>query len=950
MGDDGHGRFVGRDGELAAAAEALAAARAGQPRILVVEGDAGIGKTALLHRCTRMAPDAAVVWASGDPAESGLDGGLVRQLLAAGPGAAERAGLEAGGQDGLSLGAALLAAIGAWEEQAPLVILVVDDLHWADRTSAQALLFGLRRLRSDPVLVLLAARPGRLDQLGGSWTRLLADGDQVRHLRLAGLSPAEVVTLAAANRWDLTAESGARLTEHTAGNPLYLLALLTELPADAFTGDAAHLPAPATYAAAVLSRLGRLPAPARDLVRAAAVLGTRAPARVASAMAGLPDGTSAADAAVRARLLDFPPGRARDELCFTHPLVRAAVYEDLAPGDRRWLHLAAAGLVPAPAAFAHRVAAAAGGFDGALAAELIEAAMASQVTGAPRQAAQYLAWAAKVDSDQSRGEQSLFGAVRLLIWTGDVQAAFEHAEAVEARPPSPDRRYVQAILAVAQGWLEHAAAELRSLAGAITPAGQPALFGHTTAALAMVYASLGDDEASLNWAEQARAVAGHVPDADALARQALAWSYAKTGRIGRSLGLLAGCSARKPEPSGFDAELLTVRGVVRNWDGDFPGAIEDLQAVLRWHRAGVTIIGLTNAYAALAEAEFRRGDWDAAATHVEVAISLGRDLDHTWFLSYAHCVAAYLYAARGETETAADHAAAADEAARLAPSMEALACTALAYAHVAWARSDWPGVITALGPLERGDFGTASRYPNLALWRYRLAEACGHEGQLERARRLLADSPATAWGGVIRADRARLEALIWVRAGEPDRAAATFEGAGLEGAGLEGAGLEGAGPGMGSRRLGHGLLALEYGRFLLGEKKRRAAGTALLTARAVFAELGAAALTDACDQGLQACGVLVPVPAGDADGGPGLDALTAREQVVARLVAAGMTNREAAAELFVSVKTIEYHLSVIFTKLHIRSRRELTAGHRTASGAGRSPAAQPAVLPAVLPD
>ena len=52
-------------------------------------------------------------------------------------------------------------------------------------------------------------------------------------------------------------------------------------------------------------------------------------------------------------------------------------------------------------------------------------------------------------------------------------------------------------------------------------------------------------------------------------------------------------------------------------------------------------------------------------------------------------------------------------------------------------------------------FGTASRYPNLALWRYRLAEACGHEGQLERARRLLADSPAKAWGGVIRADRAR---------------------------------------------------------------------------------------------------------------------------------------------------------------------------------------------------
>jgi DNA-binding CsgD family transcriptional regulator len=213
------------------------------------------------------------------------------------------------------------------------------------------------------------------------------------------------------------------------------------------------------------------------------------------------------------------------------------------------------------------------------------------------------------------------------------------------------------------------------------------------------------------------------------------------------------------------------------------------------------------------------------------------------------------------------------------------------------------------------------------MWRYRMAEALVHEGQLDRARQLLADSPQTAWGGVIRADRARIEALAWQRAGQPDRAEAAFEAA------VAGVGAGSPGAGAGSRRLGHGLLALDYGRFLLGEKKRRPAGTALLTARKVLAGLGAAALTDACDQGLRACGVLVPTPAGDQDTQPNLDALTAREQVVARLVAAGMTNREAAAELFVSVKTIEYHLSVIFTKLHIRSRRELIAA--------RTPAALP---------
>src|SRR6201999_33087 len=85
VGEDGRGEFVGRDGELAVAGEAVTAARAGQPRIVVVEGEPGIGKTAVLRRCARIARDAPVVWASGDPAEKGLDGGLVRQLLAALP-------------------------------------------------------------------------------------------------------------------------------------------------------------------------------------------------------------------------------------------------------------------------------------------------------------------------------------------------------------------------------------------------------------------------------------------------------------------------------------------------------------------------------------------------------------------------------------------------------------------------------------------------------------------------------------------------------------------------------------------------------------------------------------------------------------------------------------------------------------------------------------------------
>jgi DNA-binding CsgD family transcriptional regulator/tetratricopeptide (TPR) repeat protein len=906
MNGGARGKFVGRADELALLDESFTAARAGHPRVVVVEGEPGIGKTALLRQAVRLAPDASVVWASGDPVEAALEGGMARQLLAGWP----APGPAAAGGDSLALGAALLAGIGAAEEQAPAVVVVVDDLHWADLASAQALLFCLRRLRADTVLILLAARPHSLERLGESWARLLADAERVRWIRLAGLAPPQVQALAAASGWELTAESGARLQEHTAGNPLYVLALLTELPSDAFHDGVARLPAPHSYTTAVLNRLARLSGPARELVCAAAVLGVRGAVRVACAMAGLTDGTAAVDEAVTTHLLDLPPGGAADELAFAHPLMRAAVYEDLSPGVRRRLHLAAARLLPAPASFAHRVAAAVGGFDDRLAADLIEAAVTAQKAGTLRQAARYLAWSARVDGDSGRGERSLFDAVRLMLMAGDVHAAQEHADAVAARPPGLRRRFTLAILAVSQGWLEHAAAELRSLAQMVSPDEDAALFGYCTSALAMVCASLGEDEASLRWAERARAVAGRVPDANALALQARAWSYAKTGRIDESLRPLAGCSSRKPDPTAFDAELLTVRGVVRNWAGDFPGAIEDLQAVLRWQRSGVSITGVTNAYSALAEAEFRVGDWDAAATHVELAISLGEDLGHMWYLAYGRCVAAHLCAARGHEAFAAAHAAAAQDAAQAAPSMEALACAALARAHHAWMRSDWPTVVAALAPVDAGACGAAANYPNLALWRYRLAEAYLAEGRLTEAHRLLDQIPVAPWGGTTSADRARLDGLAWQRSGRPDRAAASFAA---------------AMPAASSRSLADGLLALDYGRLLLHSRKRKQAAAALLTGRSILARLGAMHLTDACDQVLLACGV--PAPSGT-EGDPGwyrLDTLTAREQVVARLVASGMTNREVAGKLYVSVKTIEYHLGIIFAKLDIRSRRQLPA-------------------------
>ncbi|HEX4831845.1 MAG TPA: AAA family ATPase [Trebonia sp.] len=916
--------FVGRGDELARLGTAIAAARAGESRIVLVEGEAGMGKTALLRQALRDGPGLAVAWASGDPAESGLEFGLIGQLLAALPGPAS-AGADAG-WNSVAAGAALLAGISAAEERGPALALVADDLHWSDGPSADALLFCLRRLSADPVVVLLAGRPGELGQLGESWTRLLADPGRVQRVQLTGLSASEVRGLARAGGRDLTAEAAGRLRRHAAGNPLYVSALLAELPDEALRGEHEFLPAPRAYAASVLARLARLGAPARQLVRATGVAGVRCGLRLAAAVAGLPDPAAALDEAVAAGLLEVRAGRGEDELVFTHPLARAAVYEDLSAAERRRLHQAAAGLLAPPATYGHRVAAVAGGLDGALAGELIAAAGAAEETGAVPLAARYLGWAARVDDDPGRGELSLLGAIRHAVTTGDLRGVGDYAAAVAARPPGPWRNYTLSVLAVLRGEFEQAASGLRLLAEAPPTAGDATLWRHCTAILALVSTALGRDEDGREWARRSLAASAGLPlSASFLAVQALAWSLAKTSEITESLRLLADFSPPQPEASAFGAELLTVKGVIRDWSGDYAGAIADLATVVTWQRTGPYTHGITHAYTALAEAEFRSGNWDAAATHIEVALSLGEDLGHHMYLAHAHCVAALLTVLRDGEAAARPHLAAARDAASASPSAEALAYAALAPAHLAWARADWPGVSAALAPLAGSASGTPGNSPNLGLWRYRLAEARLHEGRLDEAGRLLDEAPPPPWGGITGADVARLRALAWQQEGEPEKAAATFAT---------------AMPAPGSRSLADGLLALDYGRLLVQLRKRKAAVPVLLTGRAILAGLGAAGLVGDCDRALVAAGVPGAGPGagagagardGDGDGqaprppsrAVRLRALTGREQAVARLAATGLTNRQVAAELYVSVKAVEYHLTSVFAKLGIASRRQL---------------------------
>ena len=356
-------QFVGRARELAILDGEMQEARSGRPRIVLVEGDAGIGKSSLLSQFVSGVHNARVLRASGEESETLLAWGVVDQLVgaasaAAGPGPGRPGEARRQGTDPLAVGAQLVGLLGDLQGSDRTVVVVVDDLHWSDQPSAQALLFALRRMRADRVLGLVSARAGELSHLGEGWSRFAAGDDRATRVRLGGLSAEELSAMARTlGAGDLPGRAVAQLLEHTGGNSLHCRALLEELGLGGLT-QAGELPAPRALASVVLARLEALSQPAQRLVRTAAVLGRRCPLAAAAALGGVTDPTAALDEAAAARLLAQEPTGA--DIAFAHALVHAAVRDSLRPAERRRLHRAAAALVPGSAALAHRVAAAAG--------------------------------------------------------------------------------------------------------------------------------------------------------------------------------------------------------------------------------------------------------------------------------------------------------------------------------------------------------------------------------------------------------------------------------------------------------------------------------------------------------------------------------------------------------------------------------------------------------------
>jgi tetratricopeptide (TPR) repeat protein len=354
-----------RDEELASVRELLARCRAGEAGALLVEGPAGIGKTALLDaaRTEARAAGLRVLAARGGELEREYAHAVVRQLFesAVAADAALLTGAARLAAPALSPGTAAPAQAGDhafavvhglyWltanlAQRRPLA-LVIDDAHWCDHPSLAFLLYLLRRLEGLPVAVVLGARarePGAAEAL-----EQIAAEPATRVLTPATLSVTAVSELVTAALGPPDERFVLACHDATGGNPFLASELLSAFARDGLAPDADAVAGvgrlgPATVRRAIMLRLGRLPESAGALARATAVLGGRTSLRHAAALAGIDDGT--ATAAVEA-LTATEILQPRLPLEFVHPLVRAAVYEDMTPAARAAAHARAARLLSA---------------------------------------------------------------------------------------------------------------------------------------------------------------------------------------------------------------------------------------------------------------------------------------------------------------------------------------------------------------------------------------------------------------------------------------------------------------------------------------------------------------------------------------------------------------------------------------------------------------------------
>ena len=895
----------------------LAAVRDGLSGVLVLRGDAGIGKTVLLEWAARQAHDMQLARVAGIQAEMGMGFAGLHQLLV--PFLGRLDGLPRpqrqalGSAFGLVAGPAPdrflvgLAALTLLTDAAPgqPVLCVVDDAQWLDQASVEVLGFIARRLYADRVGMLFTVREGE-----GQAAALAG----LPELMLGGLpeeAGGELLATSAGARVD--GRVSAQVVAGVAGNPLALVELAGELTAEELSG-AVPLSWPLRFGGRLqelyLARVRALPVDTQTLLAVAAADPTGDPALVAKAAGQLGTGPEAGEAAETQRLVSWQP-RVR----FRHPLIRSAAYYAAPEGTRRRAHAALAGVTDPdadPDRRAWHLAEAAPEPDEDVAAELDRCASRAQARGGLAAAAAFLERAADLTPDPGLRAERMLAAAEASLQAGEFGKASDLMAAAEAGPMDEFQAaradLLRGRIAFASGLGSDAPPLLLKAAKRLEPLNldlaRETYVDAWQAAFFAGYLAGAGDLLEVSRAARALPPPAHPPrlvdlvldgfallvtDGPTAAAPLLrrATSAFTSPGIPEEETLRWGFIATVADEALWDDEgwRLTVRQVqlARDvgaldqlsfllnrmaietvWSGDFAAA------TLLIAEAGAVCEATGSRFAPVAAtmlAAFRGREAEAiplVQSIIEQAIPGGQGVSVT----VAHWVAAVLYNGLGRYE-------------------EALAAARQASEHKHVYVSVWalPELIEAAA--RTGDTRIAGDALDLLTETTRAGGTDLGLGIEARTRALLSEGEA--------AEGHYREAI--------DRLGRTRHRPELARA------------------------HLLYGEWLRRQRRRRDARDQLRTAFEMFDSMGMEAFAARARAELRTTGERARPRA------PGTpEVLTAQEEQIARLVAEHLSNREIAARLFISASTVEYHLRKIFRKLDVSNRAQLARMFRNDKG------------------
>jgi DNA-binding CsgD family transcriptional regulator len=898
--------LCGRENERATLEQLLNSVRAGGSAALVLRGESGIGKTALLQDVIAGADGCRVIRAAGVESEMELAFAALHQMCAPLFDGLDRLpspqrdalatafGLSTGPPpDRFLIGLAVLSMLSDAADERPLVA-VVDDAQWLDHASAEALSFVARRLHAESVLLLMAKRdPDGPGVLAG-----------LPELRLGGLRYAHARELLASPSIGLLDEElRERVIAEAHGNPLALLELPRRVISTSLAGGfefADGVPAAARVEASFYDQVAQLPEPTRWLllVGAAEPVGDASLLWRAAGTLGIPR-----DAAAPAEAADLIEIGAR--VTFRHPVVRSAIYRGASPEERRTVHRALAEAtdpeLDADRRAWHRAHATLGADDD-VALELERAAGRAKARGGVGAAGAFLEQSAALTPEPARRAGRALAAAELKLDAGAFDTAERLVLAAAAGPLDELQRAradrLRALIALAQQE-EEGDVPLRLLAAARRLEPLDTTLARQTYLEALTAAFESDDRNVL--LDTAHALRESVPREWPRPAELLLTGWAQLLSDGFPAGtdiLRRALIAFRNEPLSDEIEirgLWFACGIAKSlWDEESWRVVSQ-RYVESARRAGALAI-LPRALETRGELLVETGDFATAASLTaeaqEIAAATGNAgvrIDDTEL---------WLSAWRNDERAAARLEAGAREAHRRADDW---AIVGAEHAYALWLNGLGRSA-EALAAAQRA----AEHHPFQGSGRVliELIEAASRAGQPNLAAAALERlSDRTRMGGTEWAlgVEARMRALL----ADGKQAEALYQEA------VERLHRTGILPERGRAHL-------VYGEWLRREKRRGDAREQLRAAHELFSTIGAGAFAERAGRELLATGEKVR-----ARGAETRDQLTTQELHIARLAADGQTNSEIGAQLFLSPRTVEWHLSNVFLKLGLTSRKQL---------------------------